>query len=245
MKGIQKIRNQKNTGLALTESLVAMLILTIGMTGFLEMQRRALWDAVDSHKNVMADILLYDGVERVRANPQDALTYGQNTAGSIQIKDPNNGTLNFERSAFYRTPTIWGSANNANCWSSSTTLDQRCVPNHMAGLELANWQAATTFYLNTTAGQSRICHSWNGFTSGDETLAQNPTIACGDNDTAINYTRINRYIDFGQAINAGVEVGKAIPNYTVKFQWNDMSGVTQTRVTRVTLPALRLDSHRD
>ncbi|WP_071871944.1 type IV pilus modification protein PilV [Atopomonas hussainii] len=73
--------NQHQAGASLIEVLVALLIFTIGLLGFAALQLSALQNTSDSAQRSQATWVLQDLAERIRANPQAAIT--EYTTGAV------------------------------------------------------------------------------------------------------------------------------------------------------------------
>ena len=88
-----KLRGQQR-GTTLIETLVALLVLSIGLLGIAGLQLTSLQNNRGAHLRTQASVLAYDVADRMRANRTVALAGGYNvaigstpTGGSLEVKD--------------------------------------------------------------------------------------------------------------------------------------------------------------
>lgn len=255
----QTAKQNNNRGVALAETLIAMTILTIGMIGLLEMQRQGLWAAIDNHRSIVADILLYDATERMRSNAQDSILFDNGGTTNMLSTDVEQPSRTIENSGYYLPHADTASNSPTDC------LNRDCVPNQIANLDVSLWMDNLNKDLNIPKsnvptennGAAVICY--NDTINNPDMALPSPLdlsanvkwMTCKKSDEIYP---IQRYLmpvvqmDFSftdKNYNRSAEVARSVPNHTIKFQWTNMAGKRQTRATYVVLPALRLDNYRE
>ncbi|MFK7814876.1 MAG: type IV pilus modification protein PilV [Gammaproteobacteria bacterium] len=84
------MKNNKHTGFTLMEVLVALAVLSIGLLGMAGMQLFSLKSSHDAYKRTQATLFAYDLIEKMRANRDEALSGGYDSAlNAIPATVPN------------------------------------------------------------------------------------------------------------------------------------------------------------
>ncbi|PWG65142.1 type IV pilus modification protein PilV [Sediminicurvatus halobius] len=117
------LRQDRQAGFTLTEVLVAVLVLSIGLLGLAAMQVRALQYNQSAYLRSQASLLAYDVMERMRANPSAAV------AGDYDV-------------ALTDAP-----ASVTACNTSSSS----CSAGQLAAYDLATWQCQLGNWSSSSA----------------------------------------------------------------------------------------------
>jgi type IV pilus assembly protein PilV len=116
-------RQLRQSGVSLLESLVAMVVLALGVLGLLGVQLRTMVDNQNSNYSVAAARLANDLFERIKANPNAKITLNPN----FSVNDPLNATQ-------------WSwLANYVVAWGSTTTVTASCDTAFCTASQRATW----------------------------------------------------------------------------------------------------------
>lgn len=145
----RRIFYSRQSGVSLLESLVALLVLALGVLGMLGVQLKSLSDNQSATQRAIAIRLAEDLFERIQANPQG-------------LKDPGTGSgLDFY--------------DRNSAWTAISTPAQNCVTNpcsaqQQAAFDLWRWQTtvretlpggnATTFISPSDTEQLGVMVAW-------------------------------------------------------------------------------------
>lgn len=147
----------KQRGVSLLESLVALLVLALGVLGLLGTQLKSLSDNRNATQRILATRMVDDLFERIKANPQG-----------------RNGLANYDR----------GSSWSAISTPTQNCVTNACSPQDQATYDLWRWQTgvtntlpggnATTFIVaGTDPDQLGVMISWPlRNTDGSSTAAE-------------------------------------------------------------------------
>lgn len=113
----------RQSGFTLTEVLVAVLVLSIGLLGLAAMQVRALQYNQSAYMRSQASLLAYDVMERMRANPAAAL------AGSYDV----------------------ALADSPSTTTACNTSSVSCSDAQLAAYDLATWQCQLGDWSSSSA----------------------------------------------------------------------------------------------
>jgi type IV pilus assembly protein PilV len=107
------IRNRpRQSGFTLLEVLIALVVLAVGLLGLAGLQTFGLRYSHESYERTQANLLMYDVLDRMRANPATALTDGYNmtlsstdtapTATACSTTCDGNALRNYDRLRWWR-----------------------------------------------------------------------------------------------------------------------------------------------
>ena len=121
-------------GFTLIEVMIALVIFSVGLIGLAGMQAVSVQDNTRSYARVQANFLAYDILDRMRANSDQAITYGSYT---IALGANPNATL---------------------CNGTAAT----CSPAQLAASDLTEWK--NTLALTLPAGDGSVTHTGSSLT---------------------------------------------------------------------------------
>ncbi len=188
MKPIKKMHLQK--GISLLESLVAIIVLSLGLLGILGAQMRTLTNTQDSARRLQAIRLIEDLSERIKVQP-DAI--GQ---ASLYI---TKGWLDTTKNLEELLP------DTANCFN----INKACTPTEFAKFDQKRWienvaqslpLAQLNVFSTSDSKQLGVMLAWrsneNNITAASELLpppAANTEVACPDDRTChLQYISLNQ-----------------------------------------------------
>lgn len=188
MKPIKKMHLQK--GISLLESLVAIIVLSLGLLGILGAQMRTLTNTQDSARRLQAIRLIEDLSERIKVQP-DAI--GQ---ASLYI---TKGWLDTTKNLEELLP------DTANCFN----INKACTPTEFAKFDQKRWienvaqslpLAQVNVFSTSDSKQLGVMLAWrsneNNITAASELLpppAANTEVACPDDRTChLQYISLNQ-----------------------------------------------------
>lgn len=187
MKSIKKMHLQK--GISLLESLVAIIVLSLGLLGILGAQMRTLTNTQDSARRLQAIRLIEDLSERIKVQP-DAI-------GQASLLYGTNGWLDTTHNLEELPP------NTANCFNKT------CTPTEFANFDKNRWienvaqslpLAQLNIFPTNDSKQLGVMLAWrsneNNITAASELLpppATDAEVACPvDRTCHLQYISLSR-----------------------------------------------------
>lgn len=156
----QKVLNMrsldKETGFTLTEVLISLVVLSIGLLGLASVQTESLKKNNDAYLSSIASTQASDIIDRMRSNYEQAKNGGYSTSSSSNAAQSNVGCLG-------------GIPNQPTSQSGSQTSS--CTEQQMSLNDLYEWQANLANLL--PEGKGSICLSSNPGTVGSSLNCNN------------------------------------------------------------------------
>ncbi|MFO1259226.1 MAG: type IV pilus modification protein PilV [Gammaproteobacteria bacterium] len=141
---LNMIALHKSTGFTLTEVLVSLVVLSIGLLGLASVQTESLKKNNDAYLSSLASTQAADIIDRMRSNYQQAKSGGYTTSSPTSAGQTNLGCLG----GIPNQPSTQGTSQSSSCTEQQMSLN-----------DLYEWQANLANLLPD--GKGRICLSSN------------------------------------------------------------------------------------